>query len=86
MKQTIVWTKPGCPSCVQAKSFLMSKNIPFQERVIGTEWTREQLFDQLPNARSVPQIFMYGEYVGGWNELQQYADDHGMFNGGDSLT
>jgi len=49
MKQTIVWTKPGCPSCVQAKSFLMSQNIPFQERVIGTKWTREQLFEQMPD-------------------------------------
>jgi len=32
----------------------------------------------VPNAKTVPQIFMWGEYVGGYTDLQNYIENHGM--------
>lgn len=65
----IVWSKDNCSFCNKAKSLLEAKNIPFEERKIGSGWTKEQLIEVVPNARTVPQIFINGEYVGGYTDL-----------------
>jgi glutaredoxin 3 len=67
----IVWTKPNCPNCDQAKALLKNKGIEYEERNIGVDWTKEQLLEAVPTARTVPQIFMGEEYVGGYTELRQ---------------
>jgi glutaredoxin 3 len=67
----IVWTKPNCPNCDQAKALLKNKGIEYEERNIGVDWTKEQLLEAVPSARTVPQIFMGEEYVGGYTELKQ---------------
>lgn len=71
MTKAIVWSKDNCPFCDQAKALLSIKGIEFEERKIGYEWTRENLLEQVPTARSVPQIFLDEEYIGGFTELKQ---------------
>jgi len=68
--KAIVWSKDQCPYCDQAKALLKSRNIKFEERNIQHDWTREQLLEAVPNARSVPQIFLDDELVGGFTELR----------------
>jgi glutaredoxin 3 len=70
--KAIVWSKDQCPYCVQAKSLLESKGIEYEERNImqGT-YTKEQLLEAVPTARTLPQIFLDEEYVGGFNELRK---------------
>ena len=69
--KAIVWSKDYCPYCVQAKALLESKGIEYEERLIGHGWTKEQMLEAVPNARTVPQIFLDDEYVGGFTELRQ---------------
>jgi glutaredoxin 3 len=69
--QAIVWSKDNCPQCVQAKNLLNSKGIQYEERKIGSGFTKEQLLEAVPTARAVPQIFLNEEYVGGFTELKQ---------------
>ncbi len=69
MKATI-WSKKSCPFCVQAKDLLRVKGIDFEERIIGEGWTKEQLLEAVPDARTVPQIFLGEEYVGGFTDLR----------------
>ena len=68
--KAIVWSKDHCPYCVQAKTLLSQKGIEFEERKIGDGWTKEQLLEAAPDARSVPQIFINDELVGGFTELR----------------
>ena len=69
----VLWSKEQCPHCVQAKNLLKLKNIDFEERNLSDGgWTKEQLLEEVPTARSVPQIKIGGQYVGGFTELQQY--------------
>lgn len=71
MKATI-WSKDNCAFCDRAKDLLRRKGIEFEERnITGGEWTREQLLESVPTARTVPQIFLGDEYIGGFNELRQ---------------
>ena len=71
MTKAIVWSKDQCPYCDQAKNLLKMKGIEFEERNVSHDWTREQLLEAVPNARTVPQIFLGEELVGGFNELRQ---------------
>jgi glutaredoxin len=68
--KAIVWSKDQCPYCDQAKALLKSRNIEFEERNIMHDWTREQLLEAVPNARTVPQIFLDDQLVGGFTELR----------------
>jgi glutaredoxin 3 len=72
MTKAIVWSKDQCPYCTQAKALLESKGIEYEERNImhGT-YTKVQLLEAVPTARTLPQIFLDGEYVGGFTELKE---------------
>ena len=67
----IVWSKYQCPYCDQAKALLNSKGIQFEERKIGDGWTKEDLLEAVPTARTVPQIILNDELIGGFNELKK---------------
>jgi glutaredoxin 3 len=69
--KAIVWSKDQCPFCVQAKALLESKGIEYEERNVSRDWTKEQLLEAVPTARTLPQIFLNEEHVGGFNELRK---------------
>jgi glutaredoxin len=54
---------------MEAKVLLSRKGINFEERMIGDGWTKEQLLEVAPRARSVPQIFEGEQLIGGYTEL-----------------
>lgn len=70
--KAVVWSKDACPFCVQAKALLESRDIEFEERNVSKDWTREQLLDAVPNARTLPQIFLDDKLVGGFTELRKH--------------
>ena len=70
--KTIVWSKVTCPFCDMAKTLLKNKGIVFEERMIGVDWTREQLLESIPNARTVPQIILNGVLIGGYEQLKAH--------------
>jgi len=70
--QAIVWSKDACPFCVQAKALLELKGIEFEERNVSKDWTREQLLEAVPDARTLPQIFLDNKLVGGFTELRKH--------------
>jgi glutaredoxin len=74
--KAIVWSKYHCPYCDQAKALLKSRNIEFEERKIGDGFTKEELLEAVPNARTVPQIFLDGKLIGGFTELQSYIQNN----------
>jgi len=70
--KAVVWSKDACPFCDQAKNLLKLKGIQYEERNISTDWTREQLLEAVPNARTVPQIFLDEQLIGGFTELRKH--------------
>lgn len=67
--KVVVWSKDNCPNCQQAKNLLAAKGIEYEERNINSGWTKEQLLEAVPSAKSVPQIFLDDTYIGGFQEL-----------------
>ena len=69
--QAVVWSRDACPFCDQAKALLKLKGIEVEERNVSRDWTKEQLLEAIPSARTVPQIVLDGELVGGFTELRK---------------
>ena len=68
----IVWSKYHCPYCDQAKALLTQQGVKFEERKIGDGYTREELLEAVPNARTVPQVFLDDKLIGGFQELNEH--------------
>ena len=70
--KVVVWSKYNCTSCDQAKLLLGQREIVFEERKIGDGYTKEELLEEIPTARSVPQIIINGKIIGGFPELKEF--------------
>lgn len=68
----VIWSKYDCTFCEQAKELLRQKEIGFEEKKIGDGYTKEELLEAVPGARSVPQIFIDGTLVGGFDKLKEW--------------
>jgi glutaredoxin len=73
--RAIVWSKDNCAFCDQAKALLTQRNIAFEEKKIGHGFTREDLLEAVPSARTVPQIFVNNNHIGGFTELRKYIEE-----------
>jgi glutaredoxin 3 len=69
--EVVVWSKYNCPYCDQAKSLLGQREIKFEERKIGDGWTKEELLEEIPTARTLPQIVIDGKVIGGFTDLKK---------------
>ena len=70
MKAT-VWSKPGCPQCVSAKQLLKTKGIEYEEKNIAQGHNIQDLLELVPNARTMPQIWLNEEHIGGYEQLKE---------------
>ena len=60
--------------------------VPYTEKKIGVDVTREQLLEVAPNARTAPQIVINQEVIGGYTDLVEYIENTGFNGTGNSLS
>lgn len=58
-----------CPYCVQAKSLLNQRGIPFEEIDVAGDHAKRQWLVEATGRRTVPQIFIGDEPIGGCDDL-----------------
>ena len=75
MTKAIIWSNVGCTFCEQAKTLLKQKGITYEERNIAKDWKVQDLLEAVPNARTVPQIFIDDKYIGSYDNLVEYFKD-----------
>lgn len=73
--QAEVYSKDYCPYCVKAKHLLEQRGISYTEISAVTE--REALIERVTKdtgdaPKSVPQIYLDGQYIGGYDQLAAY--------------
>jgi glutaredoxin 3 len=64
-----VYTTPSCPFCVLAKRLLQARGIPFDEIDVGADAALRVELVRRTGRRTVPQIFIDGDSIGGFEEL-----------------
>lgn len=69
MANVVIYRTPYCGYCVRARRLLAQKGVPFEEvDVAGDSGKRQWLFD-VTRRRTVPQVFINGRPVGGFDDL-----------------
>ena len=75
----LVYTKDNCGYCVKAKNLLKSLSLNYTEKRLENFLTTEALIEDIgKNVRSMPQIKIDGELIGGYNQLVEYLHDKGL--------
>jgi glutaredoxin 3 len=70
-----VYTTSYCPYCRLAKSLLKSKGVAFEEIDVSSDSAlREKMIELSGGRRTVPEIFINGKIIGGYDELQALED------------
>jgi glutaredoxin 3 len=80
-----IWGKDACPSCTKAKVFVEQRNLNYVYKQMGVDFTREEVFENFPEARTFPQIKVNGNIVGGYEQFVKYVEDTGYTGTGHSL-
>jgi glutaredoxin 3 len=79
-KKVQVYVTQYCPYCHAAKRLLKSKGVEFEEiNVTDDDEMREKLVKMTGGRETVPQIFVDGNSIGGYDDLVVY------FNSGKSV-
>ena len=77
MKKVEIYTWQYCPFCIRAKSLLNKKNITFTEyKIDGDESAREKMSIRANGRRSLPQIFIDNNGIGGCDDLYLLEDEN----------
>ena len=80
-----IYGKPSCPFCVKAVNLCKTRQLEHTYKSLGTGFSREELMEWFPSARTVPQIKVRGESIGGYNELVDYLENTGYNGTGHTL-
>ena len=73
MARVLLYTTQMCPFCARAKALLRHKGVPFEEIDVGGDDALREKMIEASGRRTVPQIFINGAAIGGFEEL--YALD-----------
>lgn len=68
-QQVVMYTKSGCPFCTAARSLFRDKNVEFTEIAIDGDADRRAEMIERSAQRTVPQVFIGDEHVGGFDDL-----------------
>ncbi len=70
MAEIIIYTTNYCPYCVKAKQLLRTKGLEFEEiDLTNDDAGRMQLVEKSGGRKTVPQIFVNGQHIGGCDDL-----------------
>jgi len=72
--EALIYTKSNCPFCEKAKAWFKQHGIEYTQIKLDDEEQRLAFYQRLPNARSVPQIFIDDKHIGTYNDLMNVAD------------
>ncbi len=73
MKHVKVYSTEYCPYCIRAKNLLTQEKISFEEINLQNEPEKLKALKEQTGMRTVPQIFIGDELIGGFTELQALA-------------
>lgn len=65
-----IYGKPMCPYCDKAKALCEQNGYEYVYKQLDVDFTREELFEAFPGARTFPQIKVDDQPIGGYQQLE----------------
>lgn len=73
-----IYGKDNCPYCDMAvnisQQFIQESEHTYEYFKLDRDFTREQLFEKFPGARTFPQVTIDGHAIGGYTELKEHIE------------
>lgn len=71
-----IYSKEQCPYCDMAvnKANRLKQTavgVTYDKFMLNDDFTREELFEKFPGARTFPQITIDGKSIGGWQQFKE---------------
>ena len=79
----IVYSKNNCVFCTKATSLLTNLRLEYQEKSLEKDFGSDpsKLIEDIgKNVRTMPQIKIYGQLIGGYNQLVEHFADQKKVN------
>ena len=81
-----IYSKPNCPWCVKAKELMNKLHLKYEEKILDVDYTRDELRAlvwgdnpaSLNPPLTVPQIFVYNNRIGGYEDFAEYCENTGI--------
>ena len=75
-----IYSKPACPfwdkALFLAQQVVQESVHTYNKYMLNEDFTREELFEKFPTARTFPQITIDGESIGGYTEFEAYLREN----------
>ena len=71
MAKVVIYITTYCPYCTAAEALLRSKRAAFEEIDVTRDPDRRAEMEQLSRRRTVPQIFIDGKSIGGYDDARR---------------
>ena len=78
MARVVLYTTPSCPFCVRAKRLLAERGIAYDEVDVAEDDELRADLVKRTGRQTVPQIFIDGESIGGYEELAALDESQGL--------
>jgi len=77
----LLYSKNNCGYCVKAKLLLNNLGLTYTEKKFEDFASTEALYEEIgKTVRSMPQIKINGQLIGGYNQLVEYLHDKELVN------
>lgn len=70
MRDIEMFAGPNCSYCQAAKNLLSEHGLGFKERDVSDPEVQLEFRERLPREKAIPQIFVDGEHIGGYEDLK----------------
>jgi glutaredoxin 3 len=75
MRKVEIYTTKWCPYCHAAKALFEEKGVPYEEVDAGDPETRRAMIQRAHGRRTVPQVFVGDQHLGGYREVVMLESD-----------
>ena len=77
-----IYSKPNCVFCDKAKAMVKNLGLNYEEKMFGKHFNSvEELYEAVgKQVRTMPQIKIDGNLIGGYNQLVEYFMEQGKVN------
>jgi glutaredoxin 3 len=66
-----IYSKPNCQYCLYARNLLIALNREFVQYKLDEDFSRDELIQKFPEAKTFPVVVIDGNYVGGYTQLKE---------------
>jgi glutaredoxin 3 len=80
MNKVKIYSTALCPYCIRAKQLLDSQGIVYEEIRVDIDKAIRNEMERLSQRRTVPQIFIGDQHVGGFDDLKALYDKGELFH------